>query len=747
MKRLDSPSMARVIAVACLVAALAGGGVAATGVGVGVTPDVPSVPAAPSASGDATFSGFVGGERTDPMASAPVDAERTGSLGTDTVTDIDGADTVTGTDDADTIRLRHGLSLIDEPGAVGVTTRATIPDRVTSLELTLRSANDAPVEADGFERATDPGSGEPVWTWDGETERPSLTYAMDANDTVEQAGPIGTGGTYRFVDAGDWALVQTPRTAAAWSYTGQYSGQVRLERETAVDGQGTASQSMAYLGPYEEHVHEGDGGRYRLIVPDAADPVATPEEVFGVFDGAAAALRVGPPDEEVFAVVAPTGDVSWGVRGLQTGDADLWVRDEEPVTTADDVWTHEYVHTRQAYRAEPSGRWITEAAATYYAALFALERGDTDFDAFERTLARGEREPAASSTLADPGTWAGNANYAKGSLVAGELDRRIRIATDGRASLATVLRDLNDAADPITNRDVLNAVESAAAAGGDDDLAAAIRADADRLTTTDTAPRTWDRTAHAEAFGETPARVGYGLAEDGVRATGEYRDRSVDRGPVELVTNETLDLSVLVSNTGGTAGDYRLTLTVDGERIETRAGTIGPGNETVERFERAFDEPGEHEVRLGSETLSVAVTDPAPVLVRDISTDRASIETGESVRATATVVNDAGIPAGGDVAFVVDGERVGTESVRLDANAETTVERDVRVNGSVGSESVTVRAVGPADEASTTVAVTGGNVIDGATDGEVPGFGPVTAIAALLAALAATRFSLDRGSR
>jgi len=161
--------------------------------------------------------------------------------------------------DSDAIRLRNELFATDERGTVGVTTRAEIPDRVTELRLSLLSANDAAVEADGFEPADDAGPDGSTWVWDGETTNPSLTYAMDANDTVEEAGPLGARGSYRFVDAGEWALVRTPRTSASWSYTGRYDGQVQLTRENAVDGEGVASQAMAFLGPHEERVRDAGG--------------------------------------------------------------------------------------------------------------------------------------------------------------------------------------------------------------------------------------------------------------------------------------------------------------------------------------------------------------------------------------------------------------------------------------------------------------------------------------------------------
>ena len=651
----------------------------------------------------------------------------------------------TAADAADTIRVRNELFATDEAGTVGVTTRVqAVPDRVTSLRITTLTVTDAPVETDGFERVDDAERDGVVWAWDGETDEPSITYAMAANDTVAESGPLAGDGNYRFVDTGEWALVRTPRVGVSARYTG--TGQLQVARENRVAGEGAASETMAFLGAHETRVRETDGRRVRLIVPEAADLAASPAAVFGAFEGARAALPVGGDDAEVFAVAAPTEDVSWAVRGLQTGDADLWVRDREPAGTAADVWTHEYVHTRQAYRAEPSARWFTEASATYYAALFALDRGAIGFDRFEQTLSRGEREPDASAVLADPGTWRPETPYTKGSLVAGEIDRRIRLAADGRASLATVFRDLNDASEPITNRAVLDAIEAAAAEGGDDAAAAAVRDAAERLTTTSDVPETWDRDAHAAAFDGTPARVGYGLAPDGVYATGEYRNRSVARDPVRLAAGETLELAVEASNTGSVSGSYAITLSVDGEPVATRSETLAAGSETTERFAHTFADPGEYEVRVGSETLTVVVSEPAPVLVRGVSTDADRVTAGEQVTATATLANDAAVPAGSDVEFRVDGEPLATAPVRLDAGAETTATRALTLDAS-GEVAVTV--AGPAGEATTTVRVEprgGEDDPDGGTTDETPGFGPLVAVVALLCAAGAC-VGRSRGDR
>ena len=662
----------------------------------------------------------------------------TESVGVDPTTDSTGGDATTESVGGD-IAVTNALFLTDDRGTVGVTTTAAVPDRLSELRITLRSANDATIETDGFTHVENDDDGNPVVEWDGTADRPSVTYRMDANVTADPEGPLAEAGAYRFVDAGDWAIVRTPVLDLSWrgpSGTG-------VARENAVDGPGVASQAMAFLGPHEEHVHEASGQRFRLIVPDAAELDESPDRVFAAFEHASTALQVGARDDEVVAVAAPTGTVEWSVRGLQIGDADLWVLDDEPAGTADDVWTHEYVHTRQSYEADESAHWFTEASAMHYAALFALERGEADFEEFRRTLARGEREPDASAVLTDPATWTGPADYTKGALVAGEIDRQLRTATDGEASLATVFRSMNEAEEPVTSETFLDAVEAAAAESGDDDVGADVRADAERYTTTEAVPALWDRDDHEAAFGETPAQVGYGVDTDGVRAAGEYRDRPIDRDPVRLVANETLVLELSVRNTGGVAGDYEVTSSVDGEPVDTRTGTVEGGDALTERFEHAFSEPGEYEVRIGGETFSVVVSDPADVTVRDVRVDPdataadGTVTAGDTVTVTAGLGNDAAIPADGDVEFRVDGEPVGSDPVRLDVDEETTLERELTLEER-GSTTITVATAG--GEVSTIVEVESDGVLDrpsddgpvGETVGDVPGFGAAVAVLAVL---------------
>jgi len=60
------------------------------------------------------------------------------------------------------------------------------------------------------------------------------------------------------------------------------------------------------------------------------------------------------------------------------------------------------------------------------------------------------------------------------------------------------------------------------------------------------------------------------------------------------------------------------------------------------------------------------------------------VPAGESVVATATVGNDASVPAGGEIEFRVGSGTVATVPVRLDAGTETTIEREVTFDGGAG---------------------------------------------------------------
>ena len=480
----------------------------------------------------------------------------------------------------------------DRVGEITATVTADIPKQFTELTLELPEGAQV-VATSGFTRTAD-GNVE----WDSNSNPATVTYRIDA--TVRSgADQPGAEGTYRFADTANWSLVQIPSV-------GDISGRIvgdnpEIVRETAIDGPGVAGDRIAFLGPYERQTQTAHGQTFTLVVPEAADLEAEPREIFASVTSASDRLRVGGRDDEVLMIAAPTGEIEWAVRGIQTGDSDFWVRADEPLDTPANNWVHEYVHTRQDYTAATDARWITEATATYYAALLTLEADRVDFDRFQRFLAQGENEPQASAVMTDPGTWENFANYRKGALVAGELDRRIRVATGGEASLDTVIRAINGHEGELTARDVAGYIERIAGEK--------VASETETATTATTVDAMWDSDAHIAAFGGEPARFAFRFADDTpLSVNGTSRPLPAAGENLTVGINETVSVGITVENVGGTTGDYELPFDV-GDYETTRTGRLAPGETTTHRLDQRFTEPGSYRIAVGGEEIRVTATE------------------------------------------------------------------------------------------------------------------------------------------
>jgi PGF-CTERM protein len=641
-----------------------------------------------------------------------------------------GAASQTTAADDSTVELTQRLRLVPEQkGVYEIGHRYRLPDQLRRLEVTIPEDSTV-VSTSGFSR--DEGR---TYEWDGATDEPRIDYRLPGNRTVDQTGPIGAAGRLTFVDVGEWALVAPPAGSHSWGWVGD--GDVGFQRSMETS-EGATGNRIAYLGPSTEYTHTAHGQRFRLIVPASASLEESPEDLFASLSDASDRLRVGDRDEEVFLVAAPTPDgIEWGVRGLHTGGSDVWVRDFERLNEADNVWLHEYVHTRQGYASTADARWFTEGSAVYYAALLALEQERIGYDAFRDRLRAGERD-YDGSILAEPQTWQGNANYHAGSLVAGDLDRRIRLDSDGETSLQAVFRRMNGKDGTVSAADL----QSYLAAVGGEDVAAAGK----RYTETTARPETWSAEQHREAFGEgsVPTEITYVLAADGdaVRVGGAYRNRSLDPGePIVVVPGERLAFDVVATNHGG-VGDYEATFRVDDEPVSTQSGRLDPDESTRLTFEHTFERTGRHAVSIGTETVRIEVREPASARVTDLSVKRSELTAGGSVRLAATVRNDARHPGELRLSFTRDGQSIATRRVRLDVGATRTVSTTVRFENpgtyvlGLGNASAETAVVTVIEEETPTLTATG-----------TPGFGVAVAVTAVLLATASLAVSLTSRRR
>ena len=497
-----------------------------------------------------------------------------------------------GPDDAETtIDLQQTYYPTPErPGSFGVRQSYQLPDPLVELEVTLPDGA-TPLDARGFDRIDTR-----TFAWDGRTRQPTLTYRTPANRTIDRTDPIATTGRYVFADTGDWGIVARPPTSHHWRSRGEPVG---LNRSTRVDGVGVASDVIAVFGDYRQYTRNANGQTIQLVIPAAAELEADADAILASLTDAAGRLRVGDRDERVFVVAAPTG-VDWGVRGLQTGPADLWVQADEPLATADNVWLHEYVHTRQAFALEPSLRWYREASAVYYAAAMTLEQRRIGYAAFRERLAMGARERYADVRLTAPSSWRyTHGNYYVGPLVAGALDGHLRQAN---SRLATVFRALNDHEGPVDNAAFLSMLE---AAGN-----RSIREAGRRYTETAERPTLWDNETFQRVFDIDPERITYTIATIRVNDSAVTPNETISVAP-----NATVAIDVRVANEGDLPGTYRETIFADGRAIDRLAGTLDAGETVTHTVTYRAPEAGTATIEADTARVTIAVQSPEPAPV------------------------------------------------------------------------------------------------------------------------------------
>jgi hypothetical protein len=616
--------------------------------------------------------------------------------------------------DAETPTIEQSIRLHltpSEAGRIDVTVTYDVPEELTSLRVQLPDgATD--VTSESFTESSD------GYEWDGDTDPAELRFTIPANRSSTGAHSDGprerdvagrsTQDTYSFVDAGSWALVTVPQLGTEWSW--RNARDVTLTEDVAVDGEGSTGGEMAYLGSVEVHTRTANGQTFTLAVPERASMSESPGDVLDALSVASNQLRVGERDAEIWITAAPR-DAEWIAQGIEYGGSDFWVVANAPLDVPGNVWLHEYVHTRQAFTTASSARWTTEATADYYAALLALEAGDIGFEAFRTYLGRGDDDPWRDAVLARPETWARGANYVKGSLVWGELDRRVRLETNSSATMTDVLWRLNQQNDQVSNDDVLAALADVSS----NEVAGV----GEQYTETPSTADMWSRFEHRRAFDTDPPLMQYDVQQ--YRVTGPFRNQSFDSPPT-LYVGETLGVVANVTNAGGADGEYAVSLASGSDTLVSENGSLRPSETATLALEHEFEDASTYNLSVGRNSSSVVVEQPQEPQASDVSVSPSRVRPGESVTVTATLSSSADAPAAGTVEVTLDGDRVGALDATLAAGDSVT--RSVNVTVSERGE----HTIAVGDQR---VQVTASDTPDSGT--EVPGFGAGLGIGAFAA--------------
>jgi hypothetical protein len=168
-------------------------------------------------------------------------------------------------------------------------------------------------------------------------------------------------------------------------------------------------------------------------------------------------LAIGDRDGEVLLFALPE-PARRGGESVPARD-EAWLNAGSAVNDPNNVWVHEYVHTRQSFQLEPDMRWFREASAEYYGARLTYEQGRITR---EQMLAH-FGAPRAAQRLTTPAEWSNRrVPYTKGARVLAVLDRNIRQTTSGQRSLEDVFRRMNHHDGAVSYADFRDIVASVA---------------------------------------------------------------------------------------------------------------------------------------------------------------------------------------------------------------------------------------------------------------------------------------------
>ena len=147
-------------------------------------------------------------------------------------------------------------------------------------------------------------------------------------------------------------------------------------------------------------------------------------------------------------------------------------------------------------------------------------------------------------------------------------------------------------------------------------------------------------------------------------------DFSLD--PTEVQPGETVDVEATVENRKSEQDSTDVSLSVNGEVVETQTVTVSGDTTDTVSFSTSFEEVGEYDVAVNE--LTPKTVDVVDILVTDYSVNNTRVEPGEPVGVEATVENQKSEADSLAVELYADGELLDSQTVNLDPGGTETVE-------------------------------------------------------------------------
>ena len=277
--------------------------------------------------------------------------------------------------------------------------------------------------------------------WDESVPEPSIVFTTTAPS--ESAGLDDAGAVIQ----SEWAFFPLP----------PHSHPVNASIESSSSG--FVGDQMLLFGEYTTYERAVECHDIEIYIPDAVEPAEPPNKIADSLAETAEHLEVGWKYETVrlYGIGGPTK------VGGRAFTHEAWVHVDSSFTPEDvtgaqypprlvsvNVWTHEYIHTRQRWVTNQSvvlnSSWLTEAIASYYMVSETARQDRMSAYNETRYWARLNQSIRLDNrmVLTDPDTYQPySGDYTRGAYIIAALDAEIRSQTGGEKSFDDVFWRLN----------------------------------------------------------------------------------------------------------------------------------------------------------------------------------------------------------------------------------------------------------------------------------------------------------------
>ncbi|SDZ79996.1 hypothetical protein [Microbulbifer marinus] len=356
---------------------------------------------------------------------------------------------------SDTYKLLYTAHIDPKSGTAHVEIELDGKTLPKKLSLNLSSGRYSDVTSDrGLELSDDRA------IWRPEGTRASLSYRFAINNKKGS-------GSYDSRITEDWAILRSDKLIPPMSVTGKGRSKAELQLEMPEGW----SSALPYPEIGEHHYRLKDAGR-RFVRPKGwmiVGNIGSRQDIIAGVDTKVAAplgedihrqdtlafLNWNLPEiKEVFPkfpkylLVVSAGDPMW--RGGLSGTRSLYMHADRPMISGNRTSSmiHELVHVATGIRGDKKSDWIVEGLAEYYSLEILRRSGGISQRRYDEAMDKladwGKKAPSLLVRRSSgPVT-------ARAVGVMRELDREIRAASDGKASIDDVARGLAEKRGEVT---------------------------------------------------------------------------------------------------------------------------------------------------------------------------------------------------------------------------------------------------------------------------------------------------------